>query len=1197
MRDADREEWLLSQFLITQVCGRAAGRWEVECLRNYPRDVYFIGSLRPSEDPQDNAPGYLDELRTKMAPVAFGAEFRVRLDGERVEIRIEVDWSCYYRIFPTLAQQLEHQRNLGPDNDGNAPAPSGGAEEPSEDAVQEGEETGAPIPEAEPPTPESPSASAEAAQDRRSGRVPRDHLFIRYRKMACRAEGVIVLTTSADGEWQADISGLQDALDAEARRAERVVSQDPERLRTPGSADAQISVPQNALDSEQSYREFIDRMDTEVVPKWQWETACELRSSDSDPAEFNVFVGLTNTAPRQAPAGGRRDNPNIEAFLFDVQARLLFDPGAVRPFELELAPRSFRYDRCLWGKGFNCAVDWYDEQPVRFETTHTPLHLQMRYATRTTPPARFDALASDPVPVLESILQAMLDYQTVWDQERQQYASEPGWLAGFGTEFDRDRDSFDDEIVRFRRGLDLIRNDPEVRLAFRLTNETFRRMGTHPRPEKCKETWRLFQIVFLVSQLPSCVALRDPASPDAAEREMVDIVYFPTGGGKTEAYLGAITFHCFFDRLCGKTAGVTAWTRFPLRLLTLQQTQRVADVIAVAELVRRERKDPRLSGTHVDGFAVGYFVGEGGSPNEITNPKGGGGRGNQDVTWSMANDPQARQNWKRIVQCPSCRTPTVEVDFVPARARLIHRCSNPNCLFPAGELPVFVVDNEIYRYLPCVIVGTIDKLAGIGNQRKMAQLFGKVDGRCAEHGYYKGKCCQKDCKISARLRPGVPPGLSGPTLFVQDELHLLKEGLGTFDAHYETFVQRLRREFGQTDPLKIIASTATIEAFDRQVAHLYGRQALQARIFPNPGPTLGQSFYAETLDYPQRLFVGIVPHNKTLFNAILELLEYYHRELICLGSLATGVANPYGGRYVPGSPEWRQLLDLYTTSLTYFLATRDLNSIRTDIEGDVNQNLRRDGLPTLNIHELTGNTSTQDVTRALEHLERPGTSGAAPDAVLATGMISHGVDLDRFNAMFFYGMPRQTAEYIQASSRAGRLHAGIIFTCLAPIRERDQSHYSYFCKFHEFLGQLVEPVAINRWAKFSVRRTLPGLFMAVLLQIMANRGPGNLDRYYILDVVRKEISDGNLRASDFIPILRDAYMVAAPATPGEKSFYDEIDLRVQQYLDWILGAGSGTTFVSEALIPSPMRSLRDVDETIEIELDSVGTQWGARNRR
>src|SRR5438876_8767441 len=142
-------------------------------------------------------------------------------------------------------------------------------------------------------------------------------------------------------------------------------------------------------------------------------------------------------------------------------------------------------------------------------------------------------------------------------------------------------------------------------------------------------------------------------------------------------------------------------------------------------------------------------------------------------------------------------------------------------------------------------------------------------------------------------------------------------------------------------------------------------------------------------------------------------------------------------------------------------------------------------------------------------------------------MVSHGVDIDRLNVMIFYGMPRQNAEYIQASSRVGRSHVGLVIACLHPARERDQSHYAYFIKFHEFLGQLVEPVAINRWAKFSLDRTLPGLFMGVLLQLLANR-TANPDRYYVIDYVKQGITTGTIRADDFVPLLEHAYFMGDP---------------------------------------------------------------------
>jgi hypothetical protein len=533
------------------------------------------------------------------------------------------------------------------------------------------------------------------------------------------------------------------------------------------------------------------------------------------------------------------------------------------------------------------------------------------------------------------------------------------------------------------------------------------------------------------------------------------------------------------------------------------------------------------------------------------------------------------------------------VDFDPATARILHRCGQPGCAFPNGLVPVYVVDNDIFRYLPAVIVGTIDKLASLGNQRKLALVFGQVDGRCSVHGYYKGKCCQKGCNDPARLRPGIPRGLSGPTLFVQDELHLLKEGLGTFDAHYETFTQRLEREFGQPLPIKVIASSATIEAFSRQVEHLYGRAQTNARDFPGLGPTLGESFYAETLTYPQRLLVGLIPHNKTIFNTILEIIEFYHCEVQSLQGLQAGQPSPYGGTMLPGSAQWSALLDLYITSLTYFLSGRELNSIRTDITGDTNPNLLRDRLLQLDLYELTSNVTTDEVTRTLEHLQQTARPNSIADAVLATSMVSHGVDVDRFNAMIFYGMPRQTAEYIQASSRVGRAHVGIVFTCLHPARERDQSHYSYFAKYHEFLGRMVEPVAINRWARFSIERTLPGLFMAVLLQVLANRSGGrNVNSFYMLDFLRQRISDGSITPADFIPLLEDAYGVnAIPTGPEKEAFRAEITRRVPQFFDQIISAGPNSKFVSGVLIPQPLSSLRDVDEPVTIELDSAGTRW------
>ncbi|MGH2272868.1 helicase-related protein [Anaerohalosphaeraceae bacterium U12dextr] len=1194
------EESMLAEYLVARIRDRSSGRSESECVSNYPRDIYFVGNIRPRRDESldpEMQQGYLRELLNKLAPVAFGAEFRLHIQDGPVLVRVSVRWACYYRVFPTFIQQIEHQRlnnieeniNNSRSNIDGGPAVSCGTEGNSSLVAQQKSIGDDEHEQNELEAENNSSEVADSSSDRRRTRIPQDSLYIRFRKISCEASGQIIFRLNQERQLSVDTSNLQHALNQEMLRAQHIVANDSERIRTIGRPDNKIRVPETALVSEAAYQRFVQSMQVDVRPEWRWEVHSEVRTiGTNNPNEYVFSMELVNTSPTS------EDSPNIEPFLFDTEASFEFTGQEVRAFELDLSPRGFRYDRHVWGRGINCAVVRQngESSPFIFVTTHVPIYRQLRFTTRTVPPARFADLARDPLPFLDAILQAMQCYLQTWEQERDRYiANNPNWETEYGLEFDQDRQKYEEEIENFRLGNELIRTNPDIRLAFQLTNETFRR---GPKTE-----WRLFQIVFLVSQIPGIAALSNSESTISVDRERVDIIYFPTGGGKTEAYLATIVFHCFFDRLRGKAAGLTAWTRFPLRLLTLQQTQRVADVIGLAELVRCEQRDPRLSGTDVDGFAVGYFVGQGGSPNEIVNPRVNSYADAEDqVLWSRVNDPVARQIWKRVIRCPSCQTATVSIDFDPVHVRLIHRCSRRDCRFTNGIIPVYIVDNEIYRYLPCVIVGTIDKLAGIGNQRKISMLFGQIDGRCSVHGYFKGKCCQKDCTEINGPQVAMPRGLSGPTLFVQDELHLLKEGLGTFDAHYETFTQQLLREFGQNQPLKIIASSATIEAFDRQVNHLYGKSPNDARVFPSCGPTLGHSFYAETQNYPQRLYVGLLPHNKTIFRTILELIESYHREIQYLYQLSTGTPNPYGGALSPGTLEWGQLLDFYATSLTYFLANRELNSIRTDLVGDVVPNLQRDGLMPFEISDLTGSTSTDDVSRILEKLEQTSLPNSPSDVVLATSMVSHGVDVNRFNSMIFYGMPRQNAEYIQASSRVGRSHVGIVFTCLHPVRERDQSHYAYFLKFHEFLGQMVEPIAINRWSKFSINRTLPGLFMGVLLQVLTNRfSEQNPNYFYMLDYVKRKMSDGSIRIEHFIPILENAYGVQNPTTPGEVTFREEIRLRVRQYWDCILSSTAGQRFVSEVLIPKPMRSLRDVDEAIPIELDSLGSQWTAHTGR
>ncbi|MGC4036048.1 MAG: helicase-related protein [Chitinophagaceae bacterium] len=1158
--EKNKEEWLAADYLIRRVIDGASGASISECAYNYPRDVYFIGNLRPRNENEVSLSRA--DLMQKLSPSAFGAEFKLRPKDSKIAILVELKWDCFYRVFPTYKQQKDWINQLNnAQNDGAA----NGSSTASDNEEEASDET-----------------STMNATDRRQDRRQREDLFVRFKKLKCEAIGTLILTNDGSGNWNTSTESLENNIATAIANALAEINQDAERLRLriPGQL---FTLPPEALQTAEGYGVFLGGLVTEPNNRWSWEIIPNIYSAENDSNEIILFLQFVNSTHCE------EGDKTVEPYIFNSHSKIKFEDDIVIPFELELAPKSFRYNRNLWGRGFNCGLE---ADGNIYITTHTPIFTQFRYKTSDQPEAKFEALSTDPIPVLNNILRLMRDYLNEWDIQDNIYRTQYGnlWDHNYREEYLNDKSRFEHEIFRFEQGIGLIENDPDIKLAFVLSNESFRRAGLDRTGNAQKDRWRLFQIVFMVSQIPGIAGL-SPVYKNQFEneREFVDIIYFPTGGGKTEAYLAVLIFHCFYDRLRGKTAGVTCWIRFPLRLLTLQQTQRLADIIGIAEIVRNEQKDVRLNGRGINKFAVGYFVGKEATPNEIIPPQ----NGRPDPTWSMALDENERQRWKKVVSCPSCKTNSVAVDFDEETVRVIHRCANKHCEFKSGEIPVYVIDNEIYRYLPSVMVGTIDKLAGIGNTRKLSIVFGKVDGYCQTHGYYNSICCQKGCTDKTKLKSIPPKGISGPTLFLQDELHLLKEGLGTFDSHYETFVQYLLRDAGANAPLKIIASSATIEQYERQVEHLYGKQRSFARVFPGMGPTLHKSFYAQTENYPQRIFVGILPHNKTIFNAVLEIIEYYHRANQTLVR-ESATSNPFHGRIVPGSNDWNKLLDLYYSTLTYFLASRDLDSIKTDIESHINNEIfTNEGLNPIAIKELTGDTSTDEVTAILETLERYHEPSHQHDAVLATNMVSHGVDINRFNCMIFYGIPRQNAEYIQASSRVGRAHVGIVFNCFHPIRERDQSHYSYFTKYHEFLGQMVEPVAINRWSAYSIDKTLPGLFMATVLQILSNReNGGNRNSFYMLNKISQMYQSNEIDREEIKTILKDAFRAGIPNDQRNIEMERKIDRAVNLYFDAISNPGSNESFLSSVLHPRPMKSLRDIDDPITIELDRLGEQWG-----
>lgn len=1118
-----QDEIRLVEYLQQRILEQVTGSGENICRDDRPRNRYFVGSLanRSLESEKETSN---DDLFSRLAPSAMGLDILVKPESSDARLVIQPRFNVYYRIFP----DLEHQRRT-----------SGYDAKLTEDN-----------------------------HDESSG--PRfGEWAVAYKKVPVEVGPMeIRLSHQFTGRIRLDNAEVQRNLDTAVNKVLEQIRTDQLRYRK--SPDSR-PVPWKALFSEETYAAFVRQAAAtgqDIEPAWKVQLRVQARPAANDCLRISVM--LHNVSPDDQSESNLTDH-----YLFDVSLKVEGSNAAICPFTFDILPEDYRYNRELWGLGRNCSVHKVDGQNA-VETENAPVYRQPVYTTRdaldpTLPKATFKALASDPIPLLRAIADAMDRYGASWEQLLDQRRKRPDWTYEMLEAAQKDLQNFRKEITRFRRGIEALERYDILRFAFQLMNETFDAGSKYL-------SWRLFQVVYIVTQLPA-IAAREYDDPEGrTDWDYVDVLWFPTGGGKTETYLGLIVCSAFFDRLRGKKAGVTAWMRFPLRLLSLQQLQRLADIMAAAELIRR--KTPPINDPDHDPFTVAYLVGSGNTPNRLTES-----RGSEKVSWleRLEQDPELAQRFLTIPRCPFCHQETVKMELDRTTIRLIHRCTNPQCPEAAngGVLPIFIVDNEIYRYLPTVITGTIDKLTAIGYERKFSHLFGAVTHRCPKHGYLSlGECTEKNaCDVKPNEFVKVTLHDPSPTLEIQDELHLLREELGAFASHYETFLDTYQ-QMQQKVRTKIIAATATIEEYEHQVAHLYNRKA---RRFPVPGPELGESFYATTLhEDTRRLFVGIMPHNYTHINAIVRLAELFHREVENLRRAPTTAITSLGLVSMATPDEFLTILSNYEVFVTYLLSKREGDRLNQSFQGQLNQELTRNGYTEVINKSIIGETPFSDVATILDELQRPDPQFASRlSSLTATSTISHGVDVERLNCLTFFGMPRQTAEYIQTSSRVGRDHPGLVLVCFNPARERDQSHYHFFRKYHEYLDRLVEPVPINRWSKFSIRRTLPGLFMALLLNHYNLKMGGNGKKsLYFSKNVRQLIESQAIRQDDVIGHLKNAYRTAGHDSGRE--FEAVIENKIAEYINLL--RNPQYDYTSENLTDSPMQSLRDIDEQIEISL-------------
>jgi hypothetical protein len=641
--------------------------------------------------------------------------------------------------------------------------------------------------------------------------------------------------------------------------------------------------------------------------------------------------------------------------------------------------------------------------------------------------------------------------------------------------------------------------------------------------------WRPFQIAFILQQLPALVTPEEPTR--SSEGATAELLFFTTGGGKTEAYLGLAAFTFAIRRLQGAidsadgpldgSAGVAVIMRYTLRLLTSQQFQRAAALMCAAELERRA--DPDTWGR--EPFRIGLWVGTNVSPKHFDEAK-------TQVEDARADSGRAfGLTVLQVKRCPWCGTeisPKRDVIADPVTRRVYVRCGDPlgTCPFSAGGhveegLPLLTVDEEIYRHPPTFLLATVDKFARLAREGQAASLFGYVRERCGRHGYRHPDTVQKVCggaashsakgsgtfehpasetTIVARLRP--------PDLIVQDELHLITGALGTsvglFEAAVDTLCGWRPLEGGRVRPL-VVASTATVRNAENQVRRLYGRSV---SVFPPQVLDITDSYFSQEVpiddENPGRRYLGVCAHGIRLTLAEIRLAEV----LLLAGQQLLD--------------EHGEAADPYMTLVGYFNATRELAGFRRYLDDDVTTRVSsaKDprGFPrrtssNLEIGELTARISSADIAGTLDRLgvpfdpEQHSTAAKASaararkdaekagrrakstftterpfDVVVATSMLQVGVDVSRLGLMLVVGQPKNTAEYIQASSRVGRDPAGhgpgLVVTLANWARPRDMAHFEQFEYYHRTFYREVEALSVTPYSEASLERGLTGVLVS-----------------------------------------------------------------------------------------------------------------------
>lgn len=1041
-----------------------------------------------------------------------------------------------------------------------------------------------------------------------------------------------------------------------------------------------------------------------VIPKIELRWVVQAVPDPVDATRMTVHVALENwTAPLT-----KTNFKELEPSLFQVSVAVTVPATDHQFLRLDRVKPSYRYNQYLKypALGFNGGITLTTDGPLhRLTTTWAPRYVLPRIIPTDGAVERNIEKLSQPncVAALKPLIMA---YET-WLAKVEKHPVDQGLEGPNAAEqLSAEREKLHLDLAAWRRELSAIRCGLDI---LEKSREHWSGPGVQKSPlgipfeawvsmntamakvakSKGYDEWRLFQLAFILASIPA-FATRIPEfhsfyTPEVAKHaNAVTLLYFSTGGGKSEAFLGLLAFVLFLDRLRGKHRGVSALMRYPLRLLTLQQARRAFATMGAAEEVRHSRGHPG------DPFSLGFWVGGSNTPNWHSEEGYDEVPSDSEVapnSESKHKDTQpyksARERWLKLSSCPFCGNKDGSLLALRRHSgtganAMGHYCTAPKekCSWNARfakptPLPFYIVDKDIYDLSPSVLLGTVDKLAAIGQSqgtiRKFFGMFGfaPLVETGSEHLYVPMKPKDWDGHPGAGTRALFPSFASGekrffdpfPALLIQDEAHLLDESLGTFSGLFES---ALEAGFDQLAPLlkghlsyepdstvrrkiKVIAASATVSEPQRQMRNLYQRDNTVQ--FPYPGPTLYDSFYATPLqpdDSPDdteraaipvgdvelrshwaRVYASILTNGHRHTVAMASVLGHYHLMLTGLyerlrseDPVKENAARAELIQWVspgPLRPQFVRLLanadaailltlvDLHRIALTYVTNKKGGDQV-IDTEKVQFEKLHWAegyGDHALSSELISGAVSAADIQEIVRRAEtRVGVNEPFPElnstlrSIIATSAISHGVDVEEFNAMFFAGIPSDIAEYIQASSRVGRTHVGFSLLVPVPQRYRDRFVLEIHDIFHRFLERMILPAAVDRWAEKALVRVMPSFFQEYVC------GMNAIERLCAADDDKKYVSPTFAMASDVRDFLAvpanmkatEAFMEKAlglsfsPSPEGKNYYRSLLKGELTHYqqdlgVDRLVNSTHLVRFFAERnSLLRPMTSLRDVDQ-------------------